>query len=51
MLRMLGKPAVPAVVPGICKNGQATRLISTGKLNALPRLHSRPIEVVVYDRP
>jgi hypothetical protein len=24
------------------------RAISTGKLNALPRLHTRPINVVVY---
>jgi hypothetical protein len=27
---------------------QADRAISTGKLNALPRLHTRPINVVVY---
>src|SRR5262249_49304066 len=27
---------------------QASRAISTGKLNALPRLHTRPINVVVY---
>ena len=27
---------------------QANRAISTGKLNALPRLHTRPINVVVY---
>jgi hypothetical protein len=27
---------------------QAKRAISTGKLNALPRLHTRPINVVVY---
>jgi hypothetical protein len=27
---------------------QAKRAISTGKLNALPRLHIRPINVVVY---
>ena len=27
---------------------QAIRAISTGKLNALPRLHTRPINVVVY---
>jgi hypothetical protein len=27
---------------------QANRAISTGKLNALPHLHTRPINVVVY---
>jgi hypothetical protein len=27
---------------------QANRAISTGKLNALLRLHTRPIDVVVY---
>jgi len=31
--------------------GQAARPISTGQLNALPRLHTRPIHVVVYDGP
>ena len=31
------------------ENDQAGRAISTGKLNALPRLHTRPINVVVYD--
>ena len=30
------------------ESDQANRAISTGKLNALPRLHSRPINVVVY---
>jgi hypothetical protein len=30
------------------ENDQADRAISTGKLNALPHLHSRPINVVVY---
>ena len=30
------------------ESNQADRAISTGKLNALPRLHSRPINVVVY---
>ena len=33
------------------KNGQAARLISSGPLSASLRLHARPIEVVVYDRP
>jgi hypothetical protein len=28
--------------------GQAGGSISTGKLNALPRLHTQPIDVVVY---
>ena len=31
------------------KNDQAARAISTGQLNALPRLHLRPINVVVFD--
>ena len=39
------------MVSGLDKSGQASRLISTGKLNASPRLHFRPIEVVVFDRP
>ena len=30
------------------KNDQVDRAIRTGKLNALPRLHTRPINVVVY---
>ena len=30
------------------ENNQAYRAISTGKLNALLRLHTRPINVVVY---
>ena len=30
------------------ENDQADRAISTGKLNALLRLHTRPINVVVY---
>ncbi len=29
-------------------SNQAYRAISTGQLNALPRLHLRPIDVVVY---
>ncbi len=33
------------------KKGQASRRISTGRLSALPRLHPRPIKVVVYDPP
>ena len=31
--------------------GQAERAISNGKLNALLRLHIRPINVVVFDGP
>jgi hypothetical protein len=30
------------------ESNQDYRAISTGKLNALPRLHTRPINVVVY---
>src|SRR5271154_5913394 len=30
------------------ENNQAERAISTGKLSALPRLHTRPINVVVF---
>ena len=33
------------------KSDQANRAIRTGKLNALRRLHTRPINVVVYDDP
>ena len=32
----------------INESNQDNRAISTGKLNALPRLHTRPINVVVY---
>ncbi len=31
------------------KNDQAARAISIGQLNALQRLHLRPINVVVFD--
>ena len=31
--------------------GQASRAISTGKLHALLRFHTRPINVVVFDDP
>ena len=30
------------------ENDQADRAISTGKLHALPHVHPRPINVVVY---
>ncbi len=33
------------------EHNQAERAISTGKLNALPRLHTRPIDVVVFHGP
>src|SRR5262245_30297895 len=33
------------------KGGQADRLISTGKLNALLHLHLRPINLVVFEEP
>ena len=33
------------------ESDQADRAISTGQLNALPRLHSRPIDVVVFHGP
>lgn len=33
------------------ESDQACRAISTGQLNALPRLHSRPIDVVVFHGP
>ena len=33
------------------KIDQAARLISTGRLNVSPRLHLRPIDVVVSDEP
>ena len=30
------------------ESNQDNRAISTGKLNALPHLHTRPIDVVIY---
>ena len=33
------------------KNGQASRLISTGQLNPSPDLHLQPIKVVVFNLP
>ena len=33
------------------KNDQAARAISTGQLNALQRLHLRPINLVIYEGP
>ncbi len=37
--------------PSVNFYGQASRPISTGKLNALLRLHTQPINVVVYNGP
>src|SRR5262245_48142400 len=31
--------------------GQATRPISTGQLSALPRVHPRPIDLVIFQGP
>ena len=31
--------------------GQASRLISIGKLNVSPRLHTRPIDLVIFQEP
>ena len=41
------------LVPSFAVTGtnQAYRAISTGQLNALPRLHLQPIDVVVYHGP
>ena len=36
---------------GRLKYGQASRLVSSGRLRASPRVHPRPIEVVFYDPP
>jgi hypothetical protein len=33
------------------KYGQASRLISIGKLNASRRLHTRPIDLVIFQEP
>ena len=33
------------------KKGEASRAISIARLNVSPRLHLRPIDVVVYDGP
>ena len=45
----LGRVAPPRAVFHFY--GQASRPISTGKLNALLHLHTRPINVVVYNGP
>ena len=49
----------PGRQPGGCRSqsdtdhesDQANRAISTGRLNASPRLHPRPIDVVVFHGP
>ena len=49
-LRVLSRRA-PGSGCGAEKNGQASRLISTGRLNTLPCLHLRPIDPVVFREP
>ena len=52
VLRTSPEPAVPcgsARIGG--SRGQASRRISTGRLNALPRLHLPPIDPVVFRAP
>ena len=48
-------PAASAAPPVLrrvsLENGQASRRISTGRLNGSPRFHLRPIEVVVFNLP
>ena len=53
-LLVVGAPAVPRVRgqgTQTKRNGQASRQISSGQLNASRRLHTRPIKVVVFDPP
>src|SRR6266581_4191536 len=46
------QPDVVTQLRNIKKNrGQAARAISTGQLNALRRLHLRPINLVIYEGP
>ena len=48
-LSLGGKAAVFGIMLGIDnESDEADRAISTGKLHALPRFHTRPIDVVVY---
>ena len=47
-IRKTGLSAHPNRMSIEDKSDQAKRAISTGKLNALLRLHTRPINVVVY---
>ena len=41
----------PSDVPNRKKRGQAARPISTARLNALRRLHPRPINLVIFQGP
>ena len=47
--RSAGEPAMPNLAS--TGSNQAYRAISTGQLNALLRLHLRPIDVVVFHGP
>ena len=53
VVRAIGAALDPGLVESVKqleeKNDQAARAISIGQLNALPRLHLRPINVVVFD--
>ena len=40
-----------APVVSMDEDGQAERQISTGRLSALPRVHLRPINLVVFEVP
>jgi predicted dinucleotide-utilizing enzyme len=53
VVRAVGAALDPGLIESVKqleeKNDQAARAISIGQLNALPRLHLRPINVVVFD--
>ena len=53
ILRRVGAYPSPLLILSLASTGsnQAYRAISTGQLNALLRLHLRPIDVVVYHGP
>ena len=42
-------PLITEVMVTNNENDQADRAISTGKLHTLPRFHTQPINVVVFD--
>ena len=44
----LAASLVGGASPAVTGSNQAYRAISTGQLSALPRLHLRPIDVVVF---
>jgi hypothetical protein len=44
-------PGTPSRAPERRKSGQADRPVSTGPLSALPRVHVRPIDLVVFEGP